>query len=360
MTLDRDLQLLKELTQIHGISGDEEEVAKYLEKFYQNHGKVLRDNVGNIYLYKASKKANPLKVMVAAHMDEVGFIVKDIKANGAIEVLSIGGIFDQTLLSKRVTIKTDDGKLITGCFSVMPPHFLPESARSKPISIENMIIDVGASSKDEVLAMGIDYGNSIVIDGSFEIINNNKVLAKALDNRVGCALSVSLLEELSKLDLDYDLYIGANVQEEVGLRGAEVSANWIKPDFCVVLECSPSTDLFVNNNVNGKLGEGVLIRFHDRGMLPNKKLLKDFKQICVNNDIKHQMFYSLGGTDAIKIHLKDKGIPCLVTCIPGRNMHSCSSIIDMRDYQSAKESLIIFLSNLTTEQIKSYLRFNGN
>lgn len=168
--------------------------------------------------------------MVAGHMDEVGFMVTQVTDNGMLRFQTLGGWWSQVMLAQRVRVMTKNGP-VTGVIASVPPHLLTEAQRSKPMEIKNMLIDIGADDKEDVANIGVRPGDTIVPITPFEpMANEKKILAKAWDNRYGCGLAIELLKELQGETLPNQLYSGATVQEEVGLRGAQVAANMIKPD----------------------------------------------------------------------------------------------------------------------------------
>lgn len=352
-------QWIEEITQAIGVSGNEVLVSRILQKYYKQYGlEVIYDNLGSIYAVKKSKNPNALKVMIAGHMDEVGFMVQQIQSNGLLKIIPIGGIWEQTLLAQRVRILTRTLQEIPGTICSIPPHFLTEADRKSPMKIENMLVDIGCSSQEEVNEKGVNIGDTLVVDGNVQYLGENRILSKAWDNRYGCVLGLEMLEHFKEIDLPFDLYVGANVQEEVGLRGATTAAQMIQPDLAIVLDCSPANDATGVKDANGQLGKGVLVRFYDRSMLPNRGLIHHFENVLQTNNIPHQYFYSLGGTDAGAIHKANNGIPTLTVCICGRNLHTNSIVIDTNDFLNARQALIQFVMQLDEKQIQLFKEEN--
>ena len=181
--------------------------------------------------------------MLAGHLDEVGFVVQHLSDDGFIWFAPVGGWFDQVLLAQRVIIKTRKGDVL-GVFGVKPPHLIPAEERSKVVQKNTMYIDVGATSKEELLECGVQVGDPIIPQTSFEILSGGKTyLAKALDDRVGVALMVSVLQKLQKMNHPNTIYAAATVMEEFNLGGAKTSAAMIKPDVAIVLECGLAGDV---------------------------------------------------------------------------------------------------------------------
>lgn len=343
MLNNKQLKWFEDLTQLDGVSGHEKYVARYLHQEYEKMGYDVRyDNLGSIVAVKKSKRKNAKKVMVLGHMDEIGFLVKDILDSGVLRIHPVGGWFNQTLLAQRVKVHTRDEKVYQGTIGSIPPHMLTPAERSKPMGIDQMIVDVGAKNKQHALDMGIQIGDMVVVSGPFEVLNDERILAKAFDNRYGCVMGLDLLDTLKDVELDYDLYVGASVQEEVGLRGAQTITEMIKPDYAIVLDCSPANDALDKNSL-GRLGEGILIRMMDGSMIANKDLIYELVDVCVDNDISHQFYFSNGGTDAGIVHKSLNGVDTVTCCVVARNIHTPSSILDTNDYLSAKEAILKLL-----------------
>lgn len=288
---EKTLEIMKELTQIVGISGDEKEVSKALAAHYKGLcDEVIYDNLGSIFAVKKCGKENAKRVMVCAHMDEVGFMITEIHDNGLLSFIKIGDIADGAMYGSRVTLKTREGKELTG--AIVADGDTLEKGEGK-----KMKIDLGCASKKEVEDLGVFVGDSAVISGDFVQVQN-RVFAKAWDNRFGCTLTVELLEALKDVELDYDLYIGASVMEEVGIRGGTSATGLIHPDMGIVLDCSAANDYAGKEEEVGKLGKGVLVRYYDKGMMPNRGLLDELVRVCKDNNIDYQYFYNMEQTDA--------------------------------------------------------------
>lgn len=345
------IEMMKELTQVVGISGDEKEVSKILANHYKDLcDEVVYDNLGSIFALKKCGKENAKRVMVCAHMDEVGFMITEIKDNGLLSFIKIGNIEDATMYGSRITLKTRDQKTLTGCI-VADGDALEKTDGKK------MMIDLGCASKEEVENLGVHVGDSAVIAGEFTQVQN-RIMSKAWDNRFGCVLTIELLEALKDVQLDFDLYIGASVMEEVGVRGGTSATGMIHPDMGMVLDCSPADDYKGKENEVGKLGKGVLVRYYDKGMMPNRGLLDELVRVCTENNIDHQYFYNMEQTDAAWIHKLFSGCPTLSVCICARGVHTASTMIDMHDYDCAKNAAIKVLSELNEEKIEAFKASN--
>jgi glutamyl aminopeptidase len=348
------LNLFKTVTQLNGISGQENEVARYLNAYYQKLGyEVVKDNVGSIFAFKKSKVENAPRVMIAGHMDEVGFVVTKINENGMCNVVPVGGHNAQALLAKRVVVRTNDGTYLDGTFDMTPPHL--KTKDSGDPKIDKMLVDFGFSSKEEVLNAGINSGSMVVIKGEFAELNGGKrLLAKAFDDRYGIVLGIEILEHFKNIDLPFDLYVGGTVQEEYGVGIVQTATHLIKPDLAIILDCSPARDSKNPNEEHGRLGGGVLLRYLDRNMIAFEELIAFQAKMAKKAKVNMQYFYSPGGTDAGTVHKSNDGILTLTHCICARNIHSPSSIIDVEDYLAAKKSLIMLLKNIDKAKIDEF------
>lgn len=357
--MDNLIKHLENLAQLDAIASLESQVFKYMhEHLSLVSDEVITDGLGSVFGVKKSKVNNAKRVLLAGHMDEVGFMVKGINDVGSLSIYPVGGWWSQTLMSQRVRVTTSEGTVYKGAIGSIPPHLLTEAKRNAVVDIADLLVDVGATSKDEVLKMGINLGDMVVLDGGFERLNDNRILSKALDNRYGCAMALCMLEAFKDIDLPFDLIAGATVQEEVGLRGAQTAAVLTQPDIAIVYDCSPANDAAGDKDVLGKLGSGVLLRFVDASMLPNRCMIERLKQTAINHELPYQYYLSLGGTDAGAIHKSNMGVPTLTMCIVARNIHTSSSICDVNDLNAAYNASKHFLSELNDDAINDMIKCN--
>lgn len=337
MFLKSEIKLLENVCNLCGVSGQEHYVAAFLKKEYEKLGfELLYDNLGSIYAYKKSKVSNPKKVLIDAHMDEIGLMCISIDSNGLIKAARVGGVNDETFYGNRVVLVTRDGKKLVGVGNI--------SSSNSSIDVTKMKFDFGFKNEKEAYDAGVYIGAMMVGVGEFVVLNNGqRLLSKAFDDRYGIALGLEILKFFKNKDLPYDLYVGGSVQEEVGLRGAKTISNVIKPDLAICLDCSPAREL---DGDQGALGQGVLIRYFDRSMIAFPKLLQLQEKACQKAKVKYQYFQSPGGTNAGQVHLYGDGVLTLTHCICARNLHTPSTIIDADDYHAAKKSLICLLKML--------------
>jgi putative aminopeptidase FrvX len=349
------LELFKTLTELPGAPGNEHAVRKFMRSELSKYSDdIVQDRLGSIFGVKHGQSEGP-KIMVAGHMDEVGFMVTGVTKNGMIRFQTLGGWWSQVLLAQRVEIITDQGP-IPGVIGSIPPHLLSEDQRNKPMQIKNMLVDIGADSEVDAAELGIKPGQQILPVCPFTpMANPKKIMAKAWDNRYGCGLSIELLKELKNETLPNTLYSGATVQEEVGLRGAQTAANMIQPDLFFALDASPANDMSGAKNEFGQLGKGALLRILDRTMVTHRGMREFVLDMAESNNIPYQYFVSQGGTDAGRVHTSNDGVPSAVIGICSRYIHTAASIVHIDDYAAAKElivSLVKACDQTTLDTIK--------
>ncbi|MDU9418368.1 M42 family metallopeptidase [Staphylococcus lloydii] len=346
--MKNSIELLKTLTDVNGIAGHEMQVKSLMYDYLKPlSDEIIEDNLGGIFGKKNATNGTK-SIMVCGHLDEVGFIVTQIDNKGFIKFTPVGGWWSQVMLSQKVTITTDEGKEIRGIIGSKPPHALSQEARKKTVDIKDMFIDIGVKSKKEAEQFGIEVGNMITPYSEFETLANNRYLtAKAFDNRYGCALAVDVLNNLKNENINVDLYSGANVQEEVGLRGAKVAANKIKPDLAIAVDVAVAYDTPDMSQLSDtSLGEGPVVIIMDSSIIGHVGFSKHVKQIAKKHNISIQLDTTIGGgTDAGSIHVANEGVPTLSIGVALRYMHSNVSVLHTDDYKNSV--------NLITEVIKS-------
>jgi putative aminopeptidase FrvX len=353
---DHTLKLFKTLTELPGAPGNEHLVRNFMrEQLSPYADEIIQDKLGSIFAVKKGNETGP-RIMVAGHMDEVGFMVTAITDNGMLRFQPLGGWWSQVLLAQRVQIMTDNGPII-GVIGSIPPHLLDDSKRNKPMEIKNMLIDIGADDREDAIRIGIKPGQSILPICPFTpMANDKKILAKAWDNRYGCGLAIELLQELKDVTLPNILYSGATVQEEVGLRGAQTAATMINPDIFFALDASPANDMTGKKSEFGQLGKGTLLRILDRSMVTHRGMKEFILDTAESHQIPYQYFVSPGGTDAGRVHQTNEGVPSAVIGICSRYIHTHASIIHIDDYAAAKELLVKLVKacdQTTVETIKA-------
>lgn len=348
---EKTKERMKALTEMHGAPGFEGDVRAYLKDAMAPYVDDFVDNrMDGFYGVKRSGKADAKRVLVAAHMDEVGFMVTQITENGMIKFTNLGGVANDIWQGQRLKVKTRHNDIISGVVANIPKHF--RTGNEGAPKIEDLMLDIGSTSEEEVRARGIEIGDSIVPDTPFTQLSEHRFAGKAWDNRYGCVIAIELLELLQDVQLDVDLYVGANVQEEVGLRGAQAAAELVDPDLAFVVDCSPANDMKGAQNLSGQLGEGTLLRIKDGTMILKPTFRDYLLSLADKHDINYQYYISPGGTDGGEIHKAKIGIPTAVIGVCARYIHSTDAVFDVNDYQAAREMLYQAITQLDDQQIE--------
>ena len=351
--VDSTLELLKELTEAHGVPGYEAPIRAVVRKYLDDLGEVTQDKIGSVICRVNGSQAVP-KVMLAGHMDEIGFMVKQITKEGFIYFLQLGYWSDQVLLGQRVVIKTPKGDVV-GVIGAKPPHLVPASERDKLVNKHDMYIDIGASSQDEVEAVGVRPGDPVVPRADFVMLANGKTyLSKAFDDRVGTALVISALQALKGSDHPNTLFGVATVMEEVGVRGAITSVRAVDPDVAIVLESDIAGDVpgIKPEESSVKLGKGPTVMIYDARMIPNLKLRDLVMETAAQVGVPMQTSFTEGGTtDGAAIHLHNTGVPTVVIGVAARHIHSHSSILHRDDFDNAVKILVELVKRLDAETV---------
>ncbi len=356
---DNTLELLKEITEASGVSGYEGEVRNIIRKYLADITTIESDNLGSIICKKTGSSEKP-KIMLAGHMDEIGFMVKLITDEGFVRFSPLGGWWDQVILSQRVTIKTSKGDVL-GIIGSKPPHILTDEERGKVVKRKDMFIDVGASNAEEAKEeFGIRPGDPIIPVSPFEVLRNGKTyLAKAWDDRLGCALFINVIKKLIEEEHPNTVYGVGTVQEEVGLRGAKTSAWMVQPDVGIALEVGIAGDVpgVKKEESQEVLGKGPSILVYDSSMIPNLKLRDLMIDTAKEQGIPFQFsVMERGGTDAGSIHVTMQGVPSIVIGVPCRYIHSHAGIINRDDYDNAVNLLVAVIKRLDAETVDGFTK----
>lgn len=352
----KEEQLLIDLTSARGIAGNEDEVREVFKAYAKDFADdIFFDGLGSV-IAKHGAGGGP-KVFISGHMDEVGFMVTKITEKGFLEFQTIGGWWNQVMLAQQVEIKTMDGEIIHGVIGSKPPHVLSPEARKKPYEIKDMFIDIGASSEEEAKEWGIRPGDMVTPYTEYKRMNNTKfLLAKAWDNRIGTAVALRVLENLSKREHHNVLFAGSDVQEEVGLRGARTSTHLVNPDVAFALDTGTAGDTpgMTPKEADSVLGKGPQILIFDASMIPHKRLLNFVIKVAEELEIPFQ--YTViagGGTDAGQMHLTRDGVPSLAITVPVRYLHSHNTIIHEDDYLNTVRLVTEVVARLDNEMLVS-------
>lgn len=332
----KEFSFLKELTDAKGVPGNEGQVREVFNKYANPIAdKITYDGLGSIIAKKTGDQNGP-KILFASHLDEVGFMVTYITEEGFIKFTPLGGWWTNVMLAQQVEITTSSNKVVHGVIGCKPPHVLTKEVREKAYDIQDMFIDIGASSKEEVLFWGVKPGDMITPYTEFRRLNESKfILAKAWDNRIGTAVTLKVLENLKEAGHPNIAYGVGNVQEEVGLRGAKTATHLVNPDIAFALDTGTAGDTpgMTAKEADSKLGEGPQIILYDASMVAHKGLRDFVIGIAEEMGIPYQLtVITGGGTDAGSQHVSRDGIPALAITVAVRYLHSHTSVIHEEDY----------------------------
>lgn len=352
---EKAFQRIKELTELQGTSGFEEDIRSYMRKALTPLvDEVAQDGLGGIFGLKHAAAEKP-RVMVAAHMDEVGFMLTEITPRGLFKVTPLGGWNPYVVSAQRFTLKTANGNYPCISSSV-PPHLLRGTSGQGQIKVEGILFDAGFESQAEAESYGVRPGDTIVpLVETIKTANGKNIISKAWDNRYGCTVVLEALEALAQEKLDYTLVAGANVQEEVGLRGAKPAVTKFQPDLFFAVDCSAADDTVTTKGTFGHLGEGTLLRIQDPGMILLPRLKEYLLDIAATHHIPYQYFVSKGGTDAGAAHTSNQGIPSTVIGVCGRYIHTHQTMFSIADFDAAREMLIQVLKGLDQSTIETII-----
>ncbi len=338
--------LLEKLCKAPGISGFEDEIQKIMkEEFEVSCDKVEIDNFGNVIGEKGKGKK---KIMLAAHMDEIGLMVKYINKNGFLYFIKIGGIDDRVLLQQRVIIKSKKGDVL-GIIGAKPPHLQKKEEKKKVIKHSKLFIDIGARNAKEAKSM-VEVGDPVILEPNFGKLNRDRYFGKAIDDRLGC---YALIEIMKQIDIkDATVYAVATAQEEVGLKGAGVSAFKLNPDYAIAIDVNIAGDTpqIKEKESSLKLGKGPAITITEasgRGVVTHPKIREILINTAKEKKIPYQINVIEGGmTDGAIIYRTREGVPTGVVLIPTRYIHGSTGVFSMDDLNNAIKLVVNALPNL--------------
>ena len=338
------IELLKVLSEASGLSGSEDAVMAIVQKELEPYVDDIEiDGMGNLIAWKDGTDVQATTVMLAAHADEVGLMVKSIDEKGFISFMAIGGLFSQTVLNQRVLVQAPSGPVL-GVIGSKAPHLMKAEEHKQVVELSTMFIDIGCDSKEEVEELGIEAGTAITFEQSFEMLKGDLVTGKALDNRVGLVVMIQAIKALN--ETPYNLYAVATVQEEVGLKGARVAAFDVVPDVAIALDVTipgdhPGVTL---HDASVVLGKGPAIIVADgggRGLIANKQVVAWLRDAGRVADVPYQLEASDGGTtDGMAMQLTRRGVATGVLSVPCRYLHSPCEVVNIRDVEQTIALLI--------------------
>ncbi|MFA5364450.1 MAG: M42 family metallopeptidase [Candidatus Bathyarchaeia archaeon] len=341
------VDVLEKLSDVNGVTGREDQVRNLLKEYLTPYvDEIFEDRLGNLIAFKKGTKDAPT-VMIAAHMDEVGFMIKNVTAKGFLQFTKVGGLDDRILLAQKVVVFTEKGPL-NGVVGSKPVHIQTDAERKKVIDADHMFIDIGAKTKQDAQNMGVQVGDVACFDTKFARLNGGTVLGKAFDDRVGCAVMVEIMKKLG--DVDCNVYAVGTIQEEVGLRGATVAAFRVMPDVGFALDASVSGDTpgLREGEAPAKMGEGPVVTVADGGLITHPKLLKHITDCAKQEKIPYQLETGLrGSTDAARIALTKDGVPSGVISVATRYIHSPAAILCMDDVEKTVDLVVAVIRDVS-------------
>ena len=334
------LDLLKKLCLLDGTSGSEDNVRDFIVNEIKDHCEYKIDNLGNIICFKKGKKRPAKKLMLDAHMDEVGLIITSVTSSGFLKFDTVGGIDASVLCFKKVKIGE-----VCGIISGKPTHLLSKDERKKAPKIDSLYIDIGVSSKDEALSL-VSLGDTAIIQSDFTLIGEN-VKAKALDDRIGCAVLINLLKEKT----EYDFWAVFSTQEEIGTRGARVATFAVNPDFALALEATTAADIAGVSDEKSvcNLGKGPAVSFMDRATMYDRELYNTALQSGITVQPKRAV---AGGNNSGAIHLSREGVRTLAISLPCRYIHSPSCVANIKDMENMTALTKYMMNKILSGEIK--------
>jgi len=344
-------EYLKALTSLNGLPTQEEDIIDYMFDHFCNDNKDVRvDKVGNVISFFKSNKKDAKKLVVFAHMDEIGFVIRKIEKNGYLRFERIGGVNTQILPGTHVNVLGNEQ--MPGVIGVQSHHFMNADNKFKIPPTSDLYIDIGVDSLSEANALGIHVGNMVVFRHEWMELQNSVVAAKAMDDRIGCSILLDLSKKIRNQDTNFDVYLVACVMEEFNIRGILPAIRKIRPDISIGIDITPACDTpDLSYNEIG-LGNGLALtymNFHGRGtlagVLPDMKLVKELEKLCNDNKIKFQREVSPGViTENAFILFENEGVSVANVSVPTRYTHTPFECINMKDVIDVSNLLHIFIT----------------
>ncbi len=337
---------LEKLSNICGITGREDQARELMINLMKPYVDEIRvDKLENVIAVKKGKQDSP-KIMIAAHMDEVGLMVKTITKDGFLQFSKMGGIDDRILPAQKVTVYTRTSPL-HGIIGSKPPHIQKEEERKKIVTYDELFIDIGAENKEEAAKLGVAIGDPVGFDATYAQLGKDVVIGKAFDDRAGCATMIEVLKMMEKPDCT--VYAVGTVQEEVGLRGAATAAFGLDPDFALVLDVTIAGDVpgVREFDTSVKMGKGPTLTVSDSGLITNHKILRLLLDTAEEEKIPCQLESGLlGTTDAARISLTRQGVPSGAISIPTRYIHSPMGMLSLKDTENSAKLTVAAIKKI--------------
>ncbi|MDD7401906.1 MAG: M42 family peptidase [Eubacteriales bacterium] len=363
MNKSEQIAMLSSFSNTPGAPGFEADVSKLASSYLKDLGQLTQDKMHNLYLSREEnsfqldqtadrKQAGRLCVQLDAHQDEVAFMVSAIRENGTLEFINLGGWVTSNIPAHLVKVMTRDGSYVTGLTTSKPPHFMTDAEKAAALKLEDVVIDVGSKSLEDTLKLGIEVGLPVIPDVEARYMEDQDILlGKAFDCRAGCSAIVNVMRGLAGQKLDVDVVAALSTQEEVGTRGAQVTANRVKPDLAIVFEGCPADDTFTPAyKAQTCLGKGPMLRHIDARMVTHPGFQRYALDLAAEHNIPCQRAVRSGGsTNGAPIHLSNQGVPTIVIGIPVRYIHTSYGMLSLGDFQASVDLATAILRSMNAD-----------
>lgn len=340
---DSILQNLKKLCAVPAVSGNESAVRETIINLIKDHCEYRTDSLGNLLVYKRGNKRPAKKLLLAAHMDEVGFIVTSANPDGLLSFHTVGGIDPRVITGKRITIKTASGD-IPGVIGIPPVHMIKKSEEGNALKLDSLFLDIGVNDQNDA-ASRVQPGDTAFFERDFLMLGGRRVSSPALDDRTGCAVLISLIRSA----LLYDTYFAFTVQEEVGTRGAYAAAYQLEPDYVIIADATTAADATPGITGSKKvcaLDLGPVISFMDLGTVYDRDFFQLIQAHAVNKGIPFQVKSAVvGGNDGTAMHKTRKGAKTAAISLPARYIHAPHGVVSLNDLENTVKLLYSFCTN---------------
>jgi putative aminopeptidase FrvX len=350
--------MLHELSEAFGIPGYEDDVRSAMAKRLETVAEISYDRLGSLIARKVGAAGEP-RVMLPAHMDEVGLMIRHITSDGFLRFVPVGGWWWQVMLGQRWVIRTRKGD-VTGYSGARAPHLLSDEERKRPTEAKDMFLDIGAKDQQQALDMGVRPGDPVVHFTQFADLGNGRLLGKAWDDRVGCAMVIEVVRQLAGCNHPNTVYAVGTTQEEAGLLGAQTSAFAIAPQVAIVAEVAVAGDVpgSTQDGSYAELGKGVALCIRDAGLIPNRRLREFVAGVAEEVGLPTQyVTMERGTTDGTRVQVYGEGVPTLYIGPPTRYIHSHAGLIDVNDFDSAVKLLVEVTRRLDQETVAGLTRY---
>lgn len=356
--MNKTIEMIKKFSNANGVSGFEDEVLEVARSYASDEYEIKEDHIRNLYFERKNNTEGKASILLDAHSDEVGFIVQAIKPNGTMTFLPLGGWVPDTIPASKVRVRNRDGKYISGIIASKPPHFMANRDKPESLSIDQMVLDIGACSKEEVINdYKIRIGAPIVPDVECTYDEDKGLfIGKAFDCRIGCAAVMETMKRLENENLDMNVLGTLSSQEEVGERGMDLITKTIHPDIAIVFEGCPADDTFQESwLIQSALRQGPMLRHFDKSMITNPRYQKFALDLAEELNIPCQeSVRSGGGTNGKMLHVSNNGTPAIVIGVPVRYIHSHHGFTTYEDFDNAVKLAVAIVKKLNANIIEQF------